>query len=430
MLAFFKVVAVLVLMAVLVARRVEMGAVLLIAAGAMLVLFWTPPYVLFDQMTAPGAKFFPGTGRLMVLIIFINTFGHLLSLKPDDDGSGGETRSGTRQLIDAVATLLRDPRAVVAATPSLIGLLPMPGGALLSAPMVEEISAGVVITPEKKTAVNFWYRHIYEYLFPIYPGIWVMAEVLSVSAATVIGFNWPLTFLMVLAGLTIFIGIGRKPGYVAPPLTFRTLGRSVADVLRNLWPVLTIVVLFVLVWAAGYKATWVVTAGLPVVVIAFGLIKGRSLRKIPAFIRTGAQPRFLTLVIAAMIFKEVVDATGAVGDISRFLRATSIPPVALCVMLPYLAGFLTGITVAFLGISLPLLMDFVMPGGELDAGLAMVVFAGGFMGVMTSPAHLCLVLSRDFYGADLAKTYRYLVAPAALVIAGALALHLSGVWGS
>ena len=163
-------------------------------------------------------------------------------------------------------------------------------------------------------------------------------------------------------------------------------------------------------------------------VIAFGIIKSRGVRRIPGFIKSGAEPRFLVLVIAAMIFSAVVKATGAVSEVSTFLRSTPIPPVALCIILPFLTGFMTGITVAFIGVSVPLLIDFIAPGGVPDGGLAMVTFASGFMGVMTSPAHLCLVISRDYYHADLGKTYRHLVIPAAAVIAAAMALHLSGLW--
>ncbi len=426
MIAFIKVSAVLLLVAILVLRRVDIGAVMLLAAGVMLALFATPPRALFDQMAGPGSTFLASTGRLMVLIIFINTFGRLLSLKP----GGGDDRTGTKQLIDAAAVILRDPRLVLAATPSVIGLLPMPGGALLSAPMVEEVAADVEVSPERKTAINYWYRHVYEYIFPLYPGLLIMAGVLKVSIARTVWWNLPLMPLAIAGGSIMLIGLKVSPGHSSPPWSLRAIARAGRDVLANLWPVLSVVGLFLGLWAGGIRSNWVLTAGLPVVVVIFALVRGATLRDIPGLIAKGAERRFLVLIIAVMLFKATVEATGAVGDVSRFLRSTGIPPVAICVVVPYLAGFLTGITVAFVGIAVPLLGEFLGSGDTVNGGLAMVTFAAGFMGVMTSPAHLCLVLSRDYYNADLSKAYPYVFGASAIVVAGALGLYAFGLWGS
>ena len=48
--------------------------------------------------------------------------------------------------------------------PALFGLLPVPGGALMSAPIVQQIDTEE--DPNKKVAINVWYRHM---LIMIYP---------------------------------------------------------------------------------------------------------------------------------------------------------------------------------------------------------------------------------------------------------------------
>jgi hypothetical protein len=41
----------------------------------------------------------------------------------------------------------------------------------------------------------------------------------------------------------------------------------------------------------------------------------------------------------------------------------------------------------------------------------LLAFAGGFMGVMASPVHLCLVLTKEYFGASLGKTLTLLILP-------------------
>jgi len=43
--------------------------------------------------------------------------------------------------------------------------------------------------------------------------------------------------------------------------------------------------------------------------------------------------------------------------------------------------------------------------------------AGGFLGVMFSPVHLCLALTRVYFKAEWGPIYR-LIAPSALLVAG------------
>ena len=53
-------------------------------------------------------------------------------------------------------------------------------------------------------------------------------------------------------------------------------------------------------------------------------------------------------------------------------------------------------------------------------GLLALANAAGFAGVMFSPVHLCLVLTREYFGAKLAPIYRMLVVPEAAVLVVAL----------
>lgn len=80
-------------------------------------------------------------------------------------------RGVLKRMMEAVVNVARDRRIAMAILPGVIGLLPSAGGAAFSAPMVQEAAADVDIRPEHKAFINYWFRHIWEYISPLYPGV-------------------------------------------------------------------------------------------------------------------------------------------------------------------------------------------------------------------------------------------------------------------
>ena len=66
-----------------------------------------------------------------------------------------------KDIVDSLQKLVKDYRLILAFIPSFLGLLPMPAGAMFSAPMVDEVGSRMGLGAEKKTIVNYWFRHIW-----------------------------------------------------------------------------------------------------------------------------------------------------------------------------------------------------------------------------------------------------------------------------
>jgi len=96
-------------------------------------------------------------------------------------------------------------RVVGTVMSALIGLLPMPGGALFSAPLVGEALSKINASPEHKTALNYWFRHIWEYWWPMYPGVILAIALLNTQTWLYMVFGFPLTLLSVAAGYFFII---------------------------------------------------------------------------------------------------------------------------------------------------------------------------------------------------------------------------------
>jgi integral membrane protein (TIGR00529 family) len=134
-------------------------------------------------------------------------------------------------------------------------------------------------------------------------------------------------------------------------------------------------------------------------------------------LRESVSPKVLLLVAGVLLFRETLEATGALKGVSGYLAASGISLLPLIILIPFLAGIMTGLTVGFVGITFPFLLPLLAANGQSMPELVAIAFGSGFCGVMLSPLHLCLVLSGEYFNADFARVYRRLLIPSALVLA-------------
>jgi hypothetical protein len=119
------------------------------------------------------------------------------------------------------------------------------------------------------------------------------------------------------------------------------------------------------------------------------------------------------MIFAILVFKEILEDSGAVEMISEELITMNIPIFLITIALPFLVGIITGITVAFVGSTFPILIPLIH---SLDPAASLVPYimlalTCGFAGVLISPLHLCLILSNEYFSADMKSVYRQLWLP-------------------
>ncbi len=189
-------------------------------------------------------------------------------------------------------------------------------------------------------------------------------------------------------------------------------GKALLTFTLSVAPIFLALVLGVLLNVNPLAAMAGVTAGLYAV-------HRYSPAKVWESLRESVSAKALLLVIGIMVFQETLRVTGALDGVSRFFAASGLPPLLVLTTLPFLAGVMTGLTIAFVGITFPILMP-LMGGAPPSLGLLALAFGSGFAGVMLSPVHLCLVLSGEYFNADMARVYQRLWLPSALVLAAGM----------
>jgi len=132
--------------------------------------------------------------------------------------------------------------------------------------------------------------------------------------------------------------------------------------------------------------------------------------------------RMIYMVAGILIFKGILEASLAVTVIGEELVRWHIPLVATAVLLPLLVGTVSGITIAFVGTTFPILISLVNSLGRGDFLLAymMLGLVSGFVGVLFSPLHLCLLLSNEYFSTRPEPVYRLLLAPCLVLLSGGL----------
>jgi hypothetical protein len=128
------------------------------------------------------------------------------------------------------------------------------------------------------------------------------------------------------------------------------------------------------------------------------------------------------MVTSILIFKGILEDSRAIEVVSRDLIRWHVPLVPITMLLPFLVGGVAGITIAFVGTTFPILISLIqtMGLGHLLLPYMMLALVSGFVGVLLSPLHLCLLLSNAYFKTTLAPVYRLLWQPCTILVLAAV----------
>ena len=317
---------------------------------------------------------------------------------------------------------------LLAVLPAVVGLLPMPAGAVFSAPLVDDADEGCSISPLSKARINYWFRHVWEFWWPLYPGVLLASDLAGLEIWKLAGIMMPLTAATIGAGY-IFLFREVPRGELRP-------GTKDKAFLPLIIPTLTVIFVYgiLLVTVPALSA---INRYIP---MAIGVVCGISVlqfqrpasaavwKKVLSSRRTLS---LLVIVILARIYGAFIEARLPGGvllmEIIRSELSTfGIPVLFLVVIVPFVSGLTTGLTVGYIGASFPVVISLA---GADTGGLLSAVILGytcGFLGMTLSPIHICLIVTNEYFKTSLFQSLKGLLLPSALVFACAAAYSL--VW--
>jgi integral membrane protein (TIGR00529 family) len=356
----------------------------------------------------------PKTLSLAVVVSLILVLSHSL-----------EKSGQMKRLLETFRGLVRWPKVRLVIFPALIGLLPMPGGAIFSAPMVQNLGDAQRLSRSQLSYVNYWFRHIWEYWWPLYPGILLTTALAEVDLWHLVFFTLPLTLVAVAAGYWPLKGHIQAQGN---PVT----GKALSPFLKEVAPILFVIICGL---ALGQVLETILPpAGLAIakelglilaLLVAIGWVWRQN--RMPAaqcwaIIGQPALLKMVYMVAGILIFKGVLEDSGAVNQVSQEMLRWHIPLMPIAMLLPFLVGGVAGITIAFVGATFPILISLIHAMGQVHLLLPylMLSLVSGFAGVLLSPLHLCLLLSNEYFQTSLLPVYRHMRVPLATLLAAGM----------
>jgi integral membrane protein (TIGR00529 family) len=396
MVVILKIGLVIVTLLVLIRKKWDLGLVLFLDSVLIAVLFGLGAGAF--ARSAGEALVSRETLSLIAVVVLVLYLGNHLQ-------AGGNFR----RMVEALKNLVRDPRWILAVPSAFIGLLPMTAGAMMGAPIVDEAARRWKLTPAWKTFFNYWFRHVWEYSWPLYVNLILTAAVFQVPILKVCLVQFPFTLLAIGIGLFIlFRYVPRVPAESGA----RRSPKDAVRVLASIWPIfLTILLIF----AFGIDMLLALAAA----AVLTQVFSKMNLAARWAVVRQSLAPKIIVLTAMVMVFKRVLEASGALEAVVRVFPPHGAGAFILLFAAPFFIGLLTGVNQAFPAIAFPLLLP-IIGRGQPDLVLILFAYVSGFCGILLSPAHLCLALTADYFKAEIGDVYKILVAPVAVIFGGAL----------
>ena len=335
------------------------------------------------------------TINLSVAVALISVLGY--SLK--ETGMMIELIEGLRGLLPA--------RVFLAAIPAMFGLLTMPGGALMSAPFNEPEADRLGLSPEQKTYINVWFRHLWYWASPLSPILILTASMAGFTLTEYLYAQLPLLAVVLAIGFIV----GRT--FIRDGRVGRGSTGGLGRVARGLAPIVTAIILTLMgipVWLAL----------VPAIALAF-LLKGVPPGRASEIARTGVRWDLAAAAASMFFFRFVVASSSSVVALFDAATSLGIPLIAILVVVPLLAGSISGTPTMGLGMILPLLLPLL---GDYGVYVVGIIYVGLIAGYIASPMHLCLILTNSYYKSELRRVYRYLVPSAIALYVSAMAYYI------
>lgn len=332
------------------------------------------------------------TANIVFAVVFIFYIGKLM-----------ESTGHFRKAEDALNRIFKNPLRTLISLPAFIGLLPMPGGAAVSAPLINKTCNDLKINKERRTFINYCFRHIWEYSWPLYPSIILLSEISKISLRKLSLMNLPYSIISFIVGYFFvrgWVNANKKTGR-------SSIKKNVYEVLSNTYPVVIIIFLAIVF-------NMPLTLSLIIALAVFLILAKISPRFAIKKLWESLSYKLILVVVFIMCYKAMMEETKVIILISKAIIDSGMPIFIIFMIVPMLAGLMLGYAPGVVGVTAPFLVK-IMELQQLSPIYISALFGFGYIGVLCSPFHPCLFLTVEYYKSKMGKVYKYILPFCALM---------------
>ncbi len=305
-------------------------------------------------------------------------------------------------------------RPFLAASPALLGMLPMPGGALLSAPMVK--SSGKDLAGSTKAVLNVWFRHILFLVYPLGPALIASAKIAGLEVYQTIPYLFPLFAGAVVLGYFFFLRETKTE--MSYETAFSAKGLLVPLGIILLAPLLD----FLLKTFIDFQVTELATlVGVSLSFSVAWYVSRFDFSEMFSVVKKMEPWNYSLIIFGMFTFLNVFTASGA----PEALGNLSIPLPVLVVVVSFLLGLATGRIQAPASIVIPIFLAREGMGSMPLIPFALTFFSV-FIGYVITPIHPCVSISVEYFETTVGEYVKKIALPAtiSIVLAAVLSIFL------
>lgn len=298
-------------------------------------------------------------------------------------------------MVVTLRNIFSSNKVTLAFMPAFLGLLPSLGGARFSAPIVQEASEGIAVDDEQKSAINLWFRHIFEFSNPLMPGVILACGIANVSIGDLIDQVGWVTILFFVLGW-IFLIVPLK--ITDPEKATNTQHDRAIDWKSLILAFGPIVTSFLLIVAFDVQAA----LAMGLVVVAFIPLYFWFKRPISvkSVFTESLDKKLFFNVVCILYFIQLLTVIGTLDEIVNVFNNSALPQAVIIACLSFIFGVMTGMGQGYIAIVMPI-VALMAPGNIVLVGIAMVY---GMAGQMVTPTHLCILVTVEYFKSRLWKT--------------------------
>lgn len=296
-------------------------------------------------------------------------------------------------------------------SPAIFGMLPMPGGALLSAPMVERTGEGV--KSDMKAVINVWFRHLLIFVYPL-GALLPTTKMANLNLYREIPYLIPFFFVIFILGYLFMIrGVRGEINYKDK---FELKGLLIPLGIIMVAPIIHFSLMRV--FKIGEIALLI---GVSISFILAFIASRLKMREFPKVIKKMRPWNYTLIIFGMFLFLNIFKSS----DMSDVIAKIAFTPAFLIVGIGAFLGFVTGRVQLPVSILLPI---FYSKYGEaiMTPTTFAIMFFSILMGYMISPIHPCVLVSIEYFKTNI-KDYMKTMASSviiSLVIAAMVAILL------
>lgn len=298
-------------------------------------------------------------------------------------------------MVVTLRNIFSSNKVTLAFMPAFLGLLPSLGGARFSAPIVQEASEGIAVDDEQKSAINLWFRHIFEFSNPLMPGVILACGIANVSIGDLIDQVGWVTILCFVLGW-IFLIVPLK--ITDPEKATNTQHDRTIDWKSLILAFGPIVTSFLLIVAFDVQAA----LAMGLVVVAFIPLYFWFKRPISvkSVFTESLDKKLFFNVVCILYFIQLLTVIGTLDEIVNVFNNSALPQAVIIACLSFIFGVMTGMGQGYIAIVMPI-VALMAPGNIVLVGIAM---GYGMAGQMVTPTHLCILVTVEYFKSRLWKT--------------------------